>query len=173
MFIFHLFYFLAIKHMTFQMLSIFYLKVPLKVYKHTKLVNNCICFSNSPTSAHTVKRNHCESSQNHSWWRQAKVISVATNPQKFPNTNSSWLKCHRHLLIIPGVFESIRQHGYGLTYLATLEFLKALYEGFKKKKSIMPMQSRILNVLKGITICNVENQPRFLDPQLFSCCLNS
>ena len=59
MFLFYLFYSC---HCNMILQSSFYI-LPLKGHKHTRLVNNYLCFPNSPASAHTVQHNP-ESSQN-------------------------------------------------------------------------------------------------------------
>lgn len=71
-----------------------------------------------------------------------------------------------------GIFSLKEKEGYKLTHLVTIGiFLKVIYERFKKKK-FLPMQSTILNVLKGMLICCMEIQPHILDSQLFPGCLN-
>ena len=98
--IFYSFYFCHLKH---RILQSSFSVLPLKGHKHTRLINNFLCFPNSPASAHTLQHNP-ESSQT----TLAKTTKGYTcnflHSKVPPNTISNQPKCHRRLLIIPGLF---------------------------------------------------------------------
>ena len=124
----YLFYFC---HWNMVLQSSFYI-LSLKDHKHMKLINNFLCFLNSPASTHTSPHNP-ESSQT-ILVKTTKVYTCSylhskVPPTPFPNQNVTEL-CSQFL----GSFSLEGRVGM-LTPLAVVaDSWKAIFEGLKKKE---------------------------------------